>query len=965
MRKNYIFTGLVATLALTSVGVASAEPKLRIQVDQRGDFLLIGNTMGHECLSGTPTPVKGAIDTACSSQTAAQRNDSSPDAFWNNDTLMGEAGKVSDARTTAYLTIPSGATVTHAYLYWAGAQTTVDNEVQVRFGTETLPTTITATDSSTITVSYAAYQAVADVTDLVQAKGSGPYEVSGIATPEFYGVNNDVVFGGWSMVVLYRLATEPPRNLAVFDGLERVSSGNNRTVKLSGFLVPNAGFDGKLGIVAYEGDASLTGDRLFFHSTSTVPPNNQALSTTNNPIDNFFNGTRTWLGDLVSNVGDLPQTTGGPQSFVGMDHDVVDVRSKLTAGQTEAWVTATTNGDVYFPGIWVTSISTFKPDFTTSEKTVTDDNGGAVMVGDILTYTITVKNTGNDIAVNTVLNDPLPDGVEFYGTSITVDGVARTAAVDTDVAEYDAAQHLVTVRLGDGATDTAGGDLGIGESSTISFKVRIKPGSTGLLENQAEITAEGQQGAPETTTPTDGNGTQPGTPPTGIHIDECATDADCDGSLLCNTASTPNTCVECLADNDCGGPNSGQLCDSNTHTCIEGCNSETDNGCPSGLHCTSQGLAIGQCVACVEDNHCGGPNSGQLCDLDTYTCFAGCNGEKDNGCPAGKVCTSDDDTVGSCVECVVHNDCGGPNSGQLCSSTNTCVAGCTGNVGEGCPDPLVCSSSDSTVGSCVGCMTDSQCGAADSGKICHDTDHACVDGCRGENGNGCASGLSCSSTDSSMGTCAQWFKDSDCGAVDSGKICHDETKACIDGCRGEDGNGCPSGLTCTSSDKTMGICAECMTDSDCGAVDSGRVCHDTTKVCVDGCRGEEGNGCPSGEECTSTDTSIGTCEGTGGTGGSGGAGGSSGTGGEAGTGGGTAGTGGGTAGTGGTAGSGGTSGTGGKGGSTVFNAENYAAEGNGILCAASPAKRNGSETGWLAGLFALGAVAVMRRRRHS
>ena len=165
------------------------------------------------------------------------------------------------------------------------------------------------------------------------------------------------------------------------------------------------------------------------------------------------------------------------------------------------------------------------------------------------------------------------------------------------------------------------------------------------------------------------------------------------------------------------------------------------------------------------------------------------------------------------------------------------------------------------------------------------------------------------------------------------------------------------------SDKTMGICAECMTDSDWEpglAAGLPRYTRSVWMVAV-----EEGNGCPSGEECTSTDTSIGTCEGTGGTGGSGGAGGSSGTGGEAGTGGGTAGTGGGTAGTGGTAGSGGTSGTGGKGGSTVFNAENYAAEGNGILCAASPAKRNGSETGWLAGLFALGAVAVMRRRRHS
>jgi hypothetical protein len=50
---------------------------------------------------------------------------------------------------------------------------------------------------------------------------------------------------------------------------------------------------------------------------------------------------------------------------------------------------------------------------------------------------------------------------------------------------------------------------------------------------------------------------------------------------------------------------------------------------------------------------------------------------------------------------------------------------------------------------------------------------------------------------------------------------------------------------------------ECMSDFDCGAEDSGRVC-DATK-CIDGCRGQSGNDCPAGQQCSSMDVSIGTC----------------------------------------------------------------------------------------------------------
>jgi MYXO-CTERM domain-containing protein len=100
--------------------------------------------------------------------------------------------------------------------------------------------------------------------------------------------------------------------------------------------------------------------------------------------------------------------------------------------------------------------------------------------------------------------------------------------------------------------------------------------------------------------------------------------------------------------------------------------------------------------------------------------------------------------------------------------------------------------------------------------------------------------------------------DSDCGNETSGKVCNDEG-TCQDGCRGEDGNGCPAGKECTSQDAEIGECIliGCLTDADCGTAESGRVCD--VDECIDGCRGNGGNSCAEGFECTSDDTSIGEC----------------------------------------------------------------------------------------------------------
>jgi uncharacterized repeat protein (TIGR01451 family) len=959
---------LVAAAVLGAATTAQAAPALRVQVDQHGDFLMIGNTLGYECDVGTPPPVVGTIAANACAQLAANITDTAPDVFWRSD-APGVGMAVADintlpaqARSTAVLTVPVGATVTHAYLYWAAempAGGTPTTQVTVDRGA-TFTQSVTAVQTFNPGVN-AAYQSVANVTALVQQYGSGAYRVSGINPTTFVNVNDNAGFAGWALVVFYQRAADPLRNLAIFDGLDIVSNGNNQSATLTGFLVPNAGFTGKLGVIAYEGDNLIPGDQLFFNGGT-------ALSDAQNPITNFFNGTRSNLGAAVSVVGDLPQLTGTAQSMAGMDLDIVDVTAKLTAGQTSAPVQATSTGDVYYLGAFITSVSTFKPDFTTSTKTGSDINGGSLLAGDKLQYTINVINTGNDASVNTVMSDPLPMGVTYVPGSITLNGTAKTDAAGDDQADYNAATRTVTARLGTGATATLGGTLAINATSTIAFQVTVNAGFTGNLANQANITAAGQLGSPSATTPTDGNGPAVGSPPTTVVVDECATSADCPAMKpACDVTTSPKTCVQCVVDGDCGGAMSGKVCDVTAHACIDGCrgaggngcatpavctsmdatigqcveclvdvtcggalsgkvcDAATDkcvdgcrgmggNGCPTGDECTSMDASIGQCVACLSDADCGGVMSGKVCDVAAHTCGDGCRGMGGNGCPTNAHCTSMDTSVGQCVACLQDTDCGGNGSGKVCdATTDTCVDGCRGTSEGICPTGQSCTSMDQTIGKCVACLTDAECGGAMSGKVCDLTTDQCVDGCRGT-GNGCPTGKACTSTNATIGQCVACLTDADCGDASSGKVCDLTTDTCVPGCRGAGGNGCPAGQQCSSSDTTIGTCAQCQTDGDCGSATSGMVCDDTTLVCRGGCRGSGGNGCPDGQQCSSTDSTIGACGGTGGTGG--------------------------------------------------MDADGVVPEGNGILCAARPRSTgSGDEGGWM-WMAAAAAVAAMRRRRR-
>ncbi|WP_437780830.1 DUF3344 domain-containing protein [Sorangium sp. So ce1097] len=607
MKRRWVIGGLVGLACVGGQGrTAHAEPVLRVQIDQRGDFVLIGNTLGHECgRDDIESPVVGDIG-PCGNNTG----DSAPDTYWRADSPVEGQAEAStsitaaQARTTAVLEVPAGARVTHAYLYWGahlGTSGSADEAVTLeRPGAGGFSEEVTAIDSvETISSGRVYYQSVADITAIVQAQGSGAYRVSDVTSASFTNNNFDNHFAGWWLVVFYELASEPPRNLALFDGFDAVNTGNPQNATLEGFLVPNAGYDAKIGMIAFEGDVAHTGDQFFFNDPTFTIPLGNAL----NPTDNFFNGTRTYFNAPVSNAGDLPQLAGTAGSMAGMDIDVFDITDRVSPGQTSAPIRASSSLDLYFLAGFITSISTFKPDFTSSTKAAVDVNGGLLLPGDEIRYTIEVVNTGNDASINTVLTDPLPAGVTYVPDSLSVtEGAgagAKTDAAGDDQGEYDAATRTVRVRLGTGANATAGGSLAAGGSTTISFRVTVDAGASGLIANQAIVSAAGQQGAPAEDTPTDGNGPAGGVPPTESVIDACETNAQCAAPTpYCETEGTPNACVECLTDAHCG-PLS-PTCDAEDNTCVcvpsgaEVCGDAIDNDCDGIINngCDSDGDGI-------------------------------------------------------------------------------------------------------------------------------------------------------------------------------------------------------------------------------------------------------------------------------------------------------------------------------------------------------------------------------------
>ncbi|MCU4733699.1 MucBP domain-containing protein [Bacillus cereus] len=109
---------------------------------------------------------------------------------------------------------------------------------------------------------------------------------------------------------------------------------------------------------------------------------------------------------------------------------------------------------------------------------------GQVQIGNELTYKVTVKNAGGDIAANSIFTDEIPVGTEFVPGSIQVKKNSQITNItdeqDTDSGYYQ--DGKVTVDLGDVENIDS-----LSKGITVQFKVRVVPHENKKIENKADI----------------------------------------------------------------------------------------------------------------------------------------------------------------------------------------------------------------------------------------------------------------------------------------------------------------------------------------------------------------------------------------------------------------------------------------------------------------------------------------------
>ena len=200
----------------------------------------------------------------------------------------------------------------------------------------------------------AGYYCFKDITSIVQpTNGKGRFTIANIVSET--GLDN--LFGAWSIVIVYKNSLQSMRNLTVFDGMAYVSNQNTLDIPISGFTTPSLGpVSFELGVVAYEGDRSIQGDRLQFNGNGTFLDVLDALRNTND----FFNSTITSNGSLT------PFRNPSFNNTLGLDAGIFipnnSTQTYLPNNAASATVRIATSQDAILPRVITSAIDIYEPD---------------------------------------------------------------------------------------------------------------------------------------------------------------------------------------------------------------------------------------------------------------------------------------------------------------------------------------------------------------------------------------------------------------------------------------------------------------------------------------------------------------------------------------------------------------------------------------------------------------------------
>lgn len=404
---------------------------------KKGGILFCGNTLGLSKAPNQNQPgTEGSIGAFTTANTVLQVG----------NFPMGTTLNYVLSSSNAILTLPAGSTILYAELIWGGLFRSSENDISalinnnVAFFTPTSgisisPDPATAQDfiipADNVTIGF--YVRSANVTPYVQAALSGTYTVRGVPAL-IEALDNrtaDTNHAGWTLAVVFENPSFPLRNLTIWSGGTVVSPNTgSTTINVSNFLTPETlPITGKIFVSAQEGDAVLTGDQMLFGQTvPTLTP----LSGPNNPQNNFFasqinneNGVLDTTGTFGSRNANAFTGTNTSACRQGWDITAVDVSNKLAASQSSAVIRFTSDGDLYVPNALALQIDSKGANVTitkSADKTYAN-------VGEEITYTLVLKNTGAVTATNVTVTDMLPPETTLVDGSVTVDGTPYAGAL--------------------------------------------------------------------------------------------------------------------------------------------------------------------------------------------------------------------------------------------------------------------------------------------------------------------------------------------------------------------------------------------------------------------------------------------------------------------------------------------------------------------------------------------------------
>lgn len=327
--------------------------------------------------------------------------------------------------SSANLSLPAGAKVKTAILYWAGSGSTDNN---IRFAGNSVQPDSSAELRERINRSNLTfYNARKDVTHLVN--GSGSYSVSNLDfnTSSAY-CDPSVAFGGWALVVVYEHSSEPLRVVNLFDGFQKFQN-NQIELTPDNFVIGNPADGAKHAHITWEGDAGNSQSQNYSESLTF---NGRDLTDRFNPRGNQFNS--------YSNA--LMSTTSG------LDIDVYDVSSYIASGQTSVTTHYSSGQDLVFLTAEIISV----PNKEVADIYFAHLSAQDAFVNGPASISLRLGNNGPSSALaNSRISFELPAGMQFNGHSgnqwhCSV-AASRVSCVYADAINHQAQSAPLTLRL--------------------------------------------------------------------------------------------------------------------------------------------------------------------------------------------------------------------------------------------------------------------------------------------------------------------------------------------------------------------------------------------------------------------------------------------------------------------------------------------------------------------------------------